>query len=86
MEYDTYYYMAHPPYLTYEGMLWDAECWDDSIKEKYGQKPASVKEEEEEQGIIKEEYEPITKKEYEPIVNEVQPTSSKDRNRNEEVL
>ena len=45
MEY-TYYYMTHPPYLTYEDMLRDAECWDDSIKEKYNQQPAWVKEEE----------------------------------------
>ena len=39
MEYDMYYYMAHPPYSTYECMLRDAECWDDSIKEKYSQQP-----------------------------------------------
>ena len=77
MEYDTYYYMTHPPYPTYEDMLRDAECWDDSIKEKYNQKPALVKEEDEEQRIIKEDHKPITKEEYEPMVNEDQPTSSK---------
>ena len=77
MEYDTYYYMAHPPYMTYEYMLWDADCWDDSIKDKYNQQSASVKEEEEQQRMIKEKYEPITKEEDEPIVNVDQPTSNK---------
>ena len=37
MEYDTYYYMTHPPYSTYEDMLRDAECWEDTIKENYNQ-------------------------------------------------
>ena len=77
MEYDTYYYMTHPPYSTNEDMLRDAECWDDSIKEKYNQQPASVKEEDDEhKPIIKEEYEAITKEESEPMVNEDKPTSS----------
>ena len=57
MEYDTYYYMHHPPYMTHEDMLRDAECWGDTIKEKYNQQPALVKEEYEEQRIIKEENE-----------------------------
>ena len=52
MEYDTYYYLTHPPYLTYEDMLRDAERWDDSIKERYNQQPSSIKEEEEEPQII----------------------------------
>ena len=69
--------MAHPPYLTYEDMLRDAECWGDSIKEKYNQQQSLVKEEEEQQRKIKEEHEPITKEEYEPKVNEVQLISSK---------
>ena len=75
MEYDTYYYMYHPPYSTYECMLRDAECWDDSIKKKYNQQLALVKEEEQ-QRKIEEEYEPITIEEYKPMVSEVQPTSS----------
>ena len=29
--------MTHPPYLIYEDMLRDEECWDESIKEKYNQ-------------------------------------------------
>ena len=55
MEYDTYYFMTHPPYMTYADMLRDAVCWDDSIKEKYGQQLSAVKDEDEQQRIIKEE-------------------------------
>ena len=51
MEYDTYYFMKHPPYLTYEDMLRDTDYWDDSIKEIYTQQ-YSVKKEEAQQ-IIK---------------------------------
>ena len=77
MEYDTYYFMKHPPYLTYEHMLRDAECWDDSIKQKYNQQPSLVKEEDEQQSIVKMELEPITKEGVQPIVNEEdQPSSS----------
>ena len=77
MEYDTYYYVTHPPYLTYKDMLRDADCWSDSIKEKYNQQPSSVNNERvnKQQRMIKEEYEPIKKEENEPIVGEDQPTS-----------
>ena len=47
MEYDTYYYMTHPPDLTYEDMLRDEECWDDTIKEKNNKQPFLMKEEDE---------------------------------------
>ena len=67
MEYDTYYFMQHPPYLTYEDMLRDEEYWDDSIKEKYSPQSTSVKEEDEAQ-------KPIVKQES--IVKEHQQPSS----------
>ena len=80
MEYDTYYYMAHPPYLTYEDMLRDEECWDASIKEKYNQQPAWVKEEEGQQSTKKIEIEPIIKEE---VLSEDDQSSSSGRHESE---
>ena len=44
-------------------MLRDAECWDDSIIEKYNQQPAWMNEEDEQQSKVKIEIEPIIKEE-----------------------
>ena len=44
---DTYYYMTHATYLTYEYQLRDPDFWHESIKNKYNQQqPIIVKEEE----------------------------------------
>ena len=46
-EEDTYYYMTHATYLTYEYQLRDPDFWHESIKNKYNQQqPTIVKEEE----------------------------------------
>ena len=77
MEYETYYYMTHPPYLTYEDMLRDEDYWDESIKEKYNQQHWLVKEEDdtqEQQQLVKIKVEPIIKEET--LNEEDQPTSS----------
>ena len=66
MEYDTFYFMHHPPYLTYEYMLRDEECWDDSIKQKYNQQPFSIVKEEQQLMIKDEENEPLVKEEAQP--------------------
>ena len=44
---DTYYYMTHATYLTYEYHLRDPDFWHESIKNKYNQQqqPTLVKEE-----------------------------------------
>ena len=71
MEYETYCYMHHPPYLTYECLLRDKKYWDDSIKQEYKQQPSSVKEEDNEQQVI------IVKEEYDKAMDEEnQPSSS----------
>ena len=77
MEYDTYYYIKHPPYLTYEDMLRDENYWDDSIKDKHHQQHSLVKEEDddqEQQSLVKIKVEPIMKEEA--LNEEDQPLSS----------
>ena len=78
MEYDTYYYMTHPPYCTYEEMLRDENYWDDSLKDKQQQRHLLVKEEDhyqEQKSIVKRiKVEPIIKEEK--MNEEDQPTSS----------
>ena len=65
MEYDTYYYMHHPP--TYvKSMLQDEDCSDHSIKEKYNQQLA----------LVKEENDPVLDKEDQPSSSERPESSS----------
>ena len=45
---DTYYFMNHHTYWTYEHMFQDVDCWHESIKNKFDQQQSTIVKEEDE--------------------------------------